>query len=132
MQEIGESLRQEFEARLYTESSDGNTAFFSSIKKYKLKSFEENNVKNIVKKDGKEVEVAYQRDILAILIKQSYTFKNGVDIDKMFMYPLAPVSIPLCTPDGKNRKTAKSKLYHGGKNGFKFSICDVTHKLISR
>ena len=29
----------------------------------------------------------------------------------MFMYPLAPVSIPLCTPDGKNRKTAKSKLY---------------------
>ena len=29
----------------------------------------------------------------------------------MFMYPLAPVSIPLCTSDGKNRKTAKSKLY---------------------
>ena len=76
MQEIGESLRQEFEVRLYTESSDGNTTFFSSIKKYKFKSFEENYVKSIVKKDGKEVEVAYQRDILAILIKQSYTFKN--------------------------------------------------------
>ena len=48
MQEIGESLRQEFEARLYTESGDGNTTFFSSIKKYKFKSFEENNVKSIV------------------------------------------------------------------------------------
>ena len=34
------------------------------------------------------------------------------DIDKLFTYPLAPVSISLCTPDGKNRKTVESKLFN--------------------
>ena len=64
-----------------------------------------------MEKSGKQVEIAYQRDILGILVSQSYLSKTGVDINKVFTYPLAPVSIPLCTPDGENRKTAKSKLY---------------------
>ena len=62
-------------------------------------------------KDGKSKEIAYQRDILGILVYQSYANKTGVDIEKVFTYPLAPVAMPLCTPDGSNRKTAKSKLY---------------------
>ena len=45
------------------------------------------------------------------MVLQSYLSKTGVDIDKVFTYPLAPVSILLCTPDGENRRTAKSKLY---------------------
>ena len=41
-------------------------------------------------------------------MSQSYANKTGVDMQKVFTYPLA---IPSCTPDGSNRKTVKSKLY---------------------
>ena len=64
-----------------------------------------------MEKSGKQVEIAYQRDILGILVSQSYLSKTGVDIDKVFTYPLAHISILSCTPVGENRKTAKSKLY---------------------
>ena len=52
-----------------------------------------------------------KRDILGILVSQSYANKTGVDMEKVLTYPLAPVSISLCTPDGSNRKTSKSKLH---------------------
>ena len=95
--------------RLYTESCDGKSSLFSNIKQNKFKSFEDNNIKAVVEKIGKQVEIAYQRGILGILVSQSYTSKTDVDIDKIFMYPLAPVSIPLCTPDGKTEKQQKTK-----------------------
>ena len=60
-------------------------------------------------KDGKSKAIANQRDILGILVSQSYVNKTGVDMEKVLTYPL--VSISLCTPGGSNRKTAKSKLY---------------------
>ena len=64
-----------------------------------------------ITKDGKSKEIAFQRDIFVILVSQSYANKTGVDMEKVLTYPLAPVSIPLCTPDGSNRKTAKGNLY---------------------
>ena len=111
LQKTGKLMNDELETRLYTESCDGKNSLFSNLKQNKFKSFEDNDVKVVVEKSGKQVEIAYQRDILGILVSQSYLSKTGVDINKVFTYPLAPVSIPLCTPDGENRKTAKSKLY---------------------
>ena len=43
-------------------------------------------------------------------MSQSYANKTGVDMEKVLIYSLASVSLPLCTPGGSNRKTAKSKL----------------------
>ena len=67
-----------------------------------------------MKKNGKTKELTSQRDILRLLVSQSYTSKQGIGIEnKVMSYPLAPISIPFCTADGMIRKTAKSKLYDG-------------------
>ena len=52
----------------------------------------------------------FQRDILGILVAHSYQYNSGIDIDSVLCYPLAPVSVPLSTPDGSIRKSVKSKL----------------------
>ena len=67
--------------------------------------------KLVAKKDGKAKELAFQRDILGILVAHSCQYKSGIDIDVVLQYPLAPVSVPLSTPDGAIRKTVKSKLF---------------------
>ena len=46
-----------------------------------------------------------------MLVTYSNKHKTGVDIEKVMCFLLAPVSIPLNTPDGAIRKTVKSKLY---------------------
>jgi hypothetical protein len=56
-------------------------------------------------------ELAFQRDILGILVAHSCQYKSGIHIDVVLQYPLAPVSVPLCTYDGAIRKTVKSKLF---------------------
>ena len=104
-------LKDEFETILYIESCDGKSSLFSNIKQNKFKSFEDNNVKAVVEKSGKQVEIAYQRDILGILVSHHIHLKLVLTLTRFFTYPLAPVSIPLCTPDRQNLKTAKSKLY---------------------
>ena len=42
---------------------------------------------------------------------QSYTSKQGVDIEKVMSYPLSPISIPFCTSDGMIRKQLKAIFY---------------------
>ena len=56
-------------------------------------------------------ELTFQKDILGILVAHSYQYNSGIDIDPVLCYPLAPVSVPLSTPDGSIRKTVKSKLF---------------------
>ena len=53
----------------------------------------------------------FQRDILGKLVALSHQRKTAVDLDSCLIYPLAPVSLPLSTPDGAIRKTVKSKLF---------------------
>ena len=60
----------------------------------------------------KAKELAFQRDILGILVAHSCQYKSRIDIDVVLQYPLAPVSVPLSTPDGAIRKTVKSKLFN--------------------
>ena len=91
--------------------SNSNGTFVSVLKRFKFKSFVDTNIKVVVKKAGKQKEIAYQRDILGKLVSQSYASKKGVDMERVLSYPLAPVSIPLSTPDGSIRKTVKSKLF---------------------
>ena len=56
-------------------------------------------------------ELTFQRDILGILVAHSYQYNSGIDTDSVLCCPLAPVSVPLSTPDGSIRKTVKSRLF---------------------
>ena len=56
-------------------------------------------------------ELTFQSYILGILVAHSYQYNSGIDIDSVLCYPLAPVPVPLNTPDGSIRKTVKSKLF---------------------
>ena len=62
-------------------------------------------MKIVIKKDGKVKELTFQRDILGSLVAHSYQYNSGIDTDSVLCYPLAPVSVPLSTPDGSIRKT---------------------------
>jgi hypothetical protein len=109
LQSNGIQAMESFETRLTTK--DPEELFFSPLKRHKFKSWKDTSRKVVVKKDGKAKELAFQRDILGILVAYSHQHKAGVDIDAALCYPLAPVSIPLSTPDGAIRKTVKSKLF---------------------
>ena len=60
--------------------------------------------------------MAFQRDILGILVARSYQYNSSIYIDAVLCYPLAPVSIPLSTPDGSMKKMVKSKLFTAAMN----------------
>ena len=56
-------------------------------------------------------QLTFQRNILGILVAHSYQYNSGTDINSVLCYPLAPVSVPLSTPDRSIQKTVKSKLF---------------------
>ena len=85
--------------------------FFSPIKKEPLKAFKDSCVKSKTKSDGMTKELTFQRDVLGMLVAYSNKHETGIDLERVLSYPLAPVSIPLSTPDGAIRKTVKSKLF---------------------
>eukprot|EP00112_Aurelia_sp_Birch-Aquarium-sp1_P017476 Seg4056.1 transcript_id=Seg4056.1/GoldUCD/mRNA.D3Y31 product="hypothetical protein" protein_id=Seg4056.1/GoldUCD/D3Y31 len=114
LEEDSIDLMKSFEKRL---TADPPTeALFDPMKRKKWKSWKDTAKKVIVKKDGKERELAFRRDILGVLVARSYQYNSGIDIDAVLCYPLAPASIPLCTPDGSMRKTLKSKLFTAAMN----------------
>ena len=41
----------------------------------------------------------FERDILGMSVALSHN-RKGVDLDSVLVYPLAPVCLPLSTPDG--------------------------------
>ena len=102
-------LFKTFETRLTAKESA--EIFFSTLKRNKFKSWKDTSKKVIAKKDGKLIELAFQRDILGIFVAHSRQYKSGIDLDVVLQHPLAPVSVPLSTPDGAIRKTVKSKLF---------------------
>ncbi len=102
----------ELQDRITTDSAELPVAdCFSPIKREMLETFMNSAVKTKIKNKGKIKELTHQRDILGMLVACSNKHKSGVDLEKEFCFPLAPVLIPLCTPDGAIRKTVKSKLY---------------------
>ena len=102
-------LMESFEKRLTTDPT--TATLFSPLKRNKYKSWKDSAKKIVIKKDGKVKELTFQRDILGILVAHSYQYDSGIDIDSVLCYPLAPVSVPLSTPDGSIRKPVKSKLF---------------------
>ena len=108
LEENGLVLKHEFERRMI---GTADKSFFCPIKKHQVFNFESTNKRVVVKKDGKQKEIACQRDVLGHLVSLSYKSKSGIDLEKVLAYPLAPVSVPLSTYDGTIRKTVKSKLY---------------------
>ena len=111
----------EFQERISTtsESRPAEREFFSPNKKGKLSTFTNSAVKAKLKSETKTKELTFQRDILGMLVAFSSKHEAGIDLEKMLCFPLAPVSIPLSTPDGAIRKTVKSKLYEA-------SMADLT------
>ena len=92
--------------------------FFSTLKRNKFKSWKDTSKKFVAKKNEKPKELAFQRDILGVLVEHSCQYKSGIDIGIVLQYPLAPVSVPLSTPDGAIRKTVKSKLFDAAMSDF--------------
>ena len=109
LEKDGTGLMESFEERLTTDPT--TATFFSPLKRNKYKSWNDSANKIVIKKDGKVKELTFQRDILGILVAHSYQYNSGIDIDSALCYPLAPVSVPLSTPDGSIRQTVKSKLF---------------------
>ena len=109
LEKDGIGLMESFEERLTTDPT--TVTFFNPLKRNKYKSWKDSAKRIVIKKDGKVKELTFQRDILEILVAHSYQYNSGTDIDSVLCYPLAPVSVPLSTPDGSIRKTVKSKLF---------------------
>ena len=105
----GKLLMGNFKGRLT--KSPASEHFFDPIKKVPLTTFKNSSAKATVKVKGKEKELTFQRDVLGILVAYSNKHEVGVDLEMALSFPLAPISMPLSTPDGAIRKTDKSKLY---------------------
>jgi hypothetical protein len=89
LQSNGIQAMESFETRLTTK--DPEESFFSPLKRHKFMLWKDTSRKVVVKKDGKVIESAFQRDILGILVAYSHQHKAGIDIHAALCYPLAPV-----------------------------------------
>ena len=92
----------EFQERISTisESRPAESEFFSPIRKVKLSTFRNSAVKAKLKSETQTKEFTFQRDILGMLVAYSSKHEAVIDLEKVLCFPLAPVSIPLSTPDG--------------------------------
>ena len=98
LEKAGEELFCSFEERMMkTESPE---EFFDPIWKFKWKTFRDSENKVKIKKDDRCKEIMIQRDILGKLGALSHKNRIGVDLDNVLVNPLAPVCLPLSTPDG--------------------------------
>ncbi len=103
------AMHSEFTKRLDA-SEEEQLEFFDPIKKAPWQGFKKIDKKVSVSAKGKTRDLAVQRDILGLLMAESYKEKASIDIDKAIFYSLAPVPLAIATSDGIRRKTAKSKV----------------------
>ena len=108
-QKNGQELMKDFINRLTVK--ENKDKFSDTIKRFRLKTFQDSFVKAKVSKNGKEGEVRVQRDILCKLVSLSNSNKAAIDLEAALNFPLAPVCLLLSNCDGTIRKTVKSKLY---------------------
>ena len=109
VQKNGQELMKDFINRITVK--ENKDKFSDTIKRFRLKTFQDSFVKAKVSKNGKEGEVRVQRDILCKLVSLSNSNKAAIDLEATLNFPLAPVCLPLSNCDGTIRKTVKSKLY---------------------
>ena len=105
----GKVMFLEFSKRLDASAVE-QLEFFDPIKKAPWRGFDKINKKVCVSSKGKTRDLAVQRDILGVLMAESYKENKSIDIDKALCFPLAPVPLSMATGDGIRRKTAKSSL----------------------
>ena len=125
LEENGMELKREFEKRIIGTS---DLLLFSPIKKHPILKFESTNKTVVVEKNGKQKEIACQRDILGHLVSLFYTSKSGIDLEKVLSYPLASVSVPISTYDGTIRKTVKVSCIKLRCLTFKLSMLKTYHR----
>ena len=63
-----------------------------------------------ISKDGKTKTAEVNRNILSTLIFHEIKTGKLIDYEKALQYPLSPVPLSICHPDGNRRTTEKSKL----------------------
>ena len=87
-------------------SAEDHLEFFDPIKKAPWHGLNKSDKKVSMSAKGKTKDGVVQRDILGILMAESYKEKALIDIDKALCFPLAPVPLSMATGDGIRRKTA--------------------------
>ena len=97
--QTGQTLMQSFQSNLHATVNPNGISFFDPIKKNKYLTFNNSAVKAKVKVGGKTQEELLHRDILGQIAASSSKNKAGVDMDRVLDYPLAPVSLLLCTAE---------------------------------
>ena len=90
---------EQFEERISEDKP--KEGFFSLIRRIPMKTLKDSTVKTTVKSKGKSKELAFQRDILGLLVAYSNRHEAGINLERVMSFPLAPVSIPLSTADGE-------------------------------
>ena len=84
--------------------------FFNPIKRAPWHGFQNVDKKVSINAKGKTRDLSVQRDILGVLMAESYKENTFIDIDKALCFSLAPVLLLFVTSDGRRSKSAKSKL----------------------
>ena len=103
----GEELYSEFTAR-FEVNSENKLNFWNPISKQEWHSFSASNKKtNVKNKNGKDIEVAVQRDVLGLLLAKSQQLNAPINTDKALEFPLSPVPLAFAHADRRGAKPTK-------------------------
>ena len=103
--ECGNKLYEEFqEDRLHSQ----NNLFHTPIKRNNYSSFSKKTV--AIKVGSKVKAIGVNRNIIGNLLYLTVKNNKPIDFKKSLQYPLSPIPLSLCDPDGSRRETIKSKL----------------------
>ena len=95
---------------IYTGLCRNSSNFSNPIKRQKIKNFasEAGRFKVSSSTEKKLVTVTLTRDLFESILFRA--LQSKVDMEEVLKYPLTPVPLSLCHPDGFMQKTSKSKL----------------------
>ena len=105
--EIGQSAADTF---ITSRLIDRSVEFHSSMHKQNLKTFSSMAVKKVSSVKQKNIRMKAERNLLGTILVLSQ--KHDIDLEKVFQYPLSPITWALATGDGGLMKTDKSQLLH--------------------
>ncbi len=103
---LGEMALQKF---LEERINSSEVSFYSPIKRFALKTFQNMKVKKVIQLKEKTVTLAAERSMFGRLLVIAKS-REGLSLKDVLQYSLSPISWSLGLPDGTIVKTVKSKL----------------------